>query len=72
MGGFDNQGFITAINNMKKLPRTDWLGFVKNMYQAQNQNFTQNESQAMQIMKSNNPYLSQFVNMIGNQFGIKF
>lgn len=72
MSEFDKQGFITAINNMKKLPRTDWLDFVKNMYQAQNQNFTQNESQAMQILKSNNPCLPQFVSMIGNQFGIKF
>lgn len=72
MPEFDQQGFITAINNMKKLPRTEWLDFVKNMYQARNQNFTENETQAKQIMQKENPQLAQFVNMINSQFGIKF
>lgn len=69
---FDREGFITAVNNMKQRPRTEWLDFAKNMYQSKNQNFTENESQAMQFMKNNNPYLPQFLNMINSQFGIKF
>lgn len=72
MSEFDQQGFITAMNNMKKLPRTEWLDFVKNMYQARNQNFTENEQQGMQLMKSNNPQIPQFLNMINSQFGIRF
>jgi hypothetical protein len=68
---FDKEGFITAINNMKQRPRTEWLDFAKNMYQSKNQNFTQSEMQARQIMQ-NNPQLAQFTNMINSQFGIRF
>lgn len=68
---FDKEGFITAINNMKQRPRTEWLDFAKNMYQSRNQNFTQSEMQARQIMQ-NNPQLAQFTNMINSQFGIRF
>ena len=68
---FDKEGFITAVNNMKQRPRTEWLDFAKNMYQSKNQNYTEVEQQGMQIMK-NNPQIPQFLNMINSQFGIKF
>lgn len=69
---FDAQGFMNAINNLKQRPRTEWMDFVKNMYQSQNKNFTEYEQQARQLVQSNNPQLMQFQNMINNQFGIKF
>ena len=68
---FDKEGFITAVNNMKQRPRTEWLDFAKNMYQSKNQNYTEVEQQGIQIMK-NAPQIPQFLNMINSQFGIRF
>ena len=70
--GFNYQGFMNALNQMRQLPRTEWEGFVQNLYQSQNKNYTENKNQAMQMMNTNNPILQQFVNTMSNQFGIKF
>lgn len=69
---FNIQGFMNALNQMKQLPREQWQDFVKNLYQSQNANYTENEQQAMNMINSNNPMLQQFANTISNQFGIKF
>lgn len=69
---FDRQGFMNTLNQMKQLPRDKWLEYVQNLYQARNENFTENKNQAMQMINSNNPMLNQFANLMSNQFGIKF
>jgi len=69
---FNQQGFIQALNELKQLPRTEWMDFVKNKYQkAQNGSYEQNLKQAKQMLNSNNPFIQQFANQIG-QYGIKF
>lgn len=66
------QGFMNALNQMRQLPRTEWEGFVQNLYQSQNRNYTENKNQAMQMINSNNPMLQQFASVMNNQFGIRF
>ena len=66
------QGFMNALNQMRQLPRTEWEGFVKNLYQSQNKNYSENKNQAMQMINTNNPMLQQFANVMSNQFGIRF
>ena len=69
---FNQQGFINALNELKQLPRTEWQDFVKNKYQkAQDGTYEQKLNQAKQMMMSNNPYVSQFANAMG-QYGIRF
>ena len=55
---------------MKQLPKDQWQGFVQNMYQSQNKNFTEAQNQAEQLLKTNNPLITQFANAM-SQYGIK-
>lgn len=68
---FDLQGFMNAFNQMKQLPKNQWQGFVQNMYQSQNKNFTEAQNQAEQLIKTNSPMITQFANAM-SQYGIKF
>ena len=69
---FNKQGFINALNEMKQLPRTEWMDFVKNKYsKAQDGTYDEKLNQAKQMMSNNNPFIQQFANQMG-QFGIRF
>lgn len=69
---FNRQGFMQALQEIQQIPRTDWMDFVKSKYEkAQDGTYNDKLSQAKQMISSNNPYIQQFVNQMG-QFGIKF
>ena len=69
---FNKQGFINALNEMKQLPRTEWMDFVKNKYsKAQDGTYDEKLNQAKQMLLNNNPFIQQFANQMG-QFGIRF
>lgn len=70
--GFNRQGFTQALNELKQLPRTEWMDFVKNKYQkAQDGTYEQKLNQAKQMINNHNPFIQQFANQMG-QYGIKF
>lgn len=69
---FNKQGFNNAINEMKQLPRSQWLEFAKSMYEkAQDGTYNDRLNQAQQMMNSNNPMILKFINSMG-QYGITF
>ena len=69
---FNRQGFLQALNELKQLPRTEWEEYVKNKYlKAQDGTYDEKLNQAKQMINSNNPFVQQFANQIG-QYGIKF
>lgn len=69
---FNKQGFNNAINEMKQLPRSQWLEFAKSMYEkAQDGTYNDRLNQAQQMMNSNNPMIRKFINSMG-QYGITF
>ena len=69
---FNRQGFMQALNDIQRLPRTEWLDFVKSKYEkAQDGTFNDKLNQAKQMMSSNNPYIQNFASTMG-QFGIRF
>lgn len=69
---FNRQGFFNALNEMKQMPRTEWLDYVKGKYQkAQDGTYDDKLNQVKQMISINNPFIARFANAIG-QFGIKF
>ena len=68
----NRQKFINALNQMKQLPRTEWLDFAQKKYQEMNDNsYDQRLNQAKQMIINKDPYIQQFANQMG-QYGIKF
>ena len=67
----NNEIMHKILNVMQTVPPQEREEYIKNLYQSQNQNYTQARSQLEQLINSNNPKIQQ-IKMLCNQFGIKF
>lgn len=67
----NNEIMHKILNVMQTVPPQERENYIKNLYQSQNQNYTQTRSQLEQLINSNNPKIQQ-IKMLCNQFGIKF
>ena len=66
----NNEIMQKILNVMQTVPPQEREEYIKNLYQSQNQNYTQARSQLEQLINSNNPKLQQ-IKMLCNQFGIR-
>lgn len=66
----NNEIMHKILNVMQTVPPQEREEYIKNLYQSQNQNYTQARSQLEQLINSNNPKLQQ-IKMLCNQFGIR-
>lgn len=58
------------LNVMQTVPPQEREEYIKNLYQSQNQNYTQARNQLEQLINSNNPKVQQ-IKMLCNQFGLR-